>query len=419
MPQQVPMPQGTLGQVVDQSQQQGPPPDAGGAMSDYAEAIQAAQRVYAPAMRQPLPPESAPGALANILSFGMMGLAHHDYAAAYNAKVEQQNALVRAKIADTAIDLVQKKQEIAALGGKQNMAMLGLQMRLLGLENQAQATQLAEAHRQWQRDRGNTMPPVLSQEGQAGLDELGLGQEPQPGMGGRVRLVPRPGGGWAAPGAGSPMAQALGGDQAAPQSGGGFAGLAERQAARKRQEEAAALEQKPLEAEDRKQISSMLRMRQLTQRALSEFSPAERAKFVGLANQPLNRIAQLVKGDPRFQQWSALVGQMQTLRFELAGAALTKTESEVLDSFVPTGREWGSGEEFDLKAKEFYGSSLNAIKARLQASKGRGTFEEEISKEPTQMPPPDPGTPGAGVPPSAGEGRKTRRLSSGKLIFEE
>jgi hypothetical protein len=384
------------------------PPEAEDVDTLFQQYLQLTQRVNAPALRQPLPAESRPGLLANVLTFGMAGLAHRDYERGYNAQIAKQNAAVQQKAGEQALGLVREKM-------RSKNADLGLQMRLLSLQAQLQNNQLLELDRQYRRQFGQTTPPPTEEE-RAGAGDVGMVWTPDPNIPGRGRWAPRGGGagtaaggvpggrpgGYRLPTAESPLGQALGeeapaatapppAEGAAPPAPGQAPLLtseelrrrkaeAERQA--KEREQAAT----PLESEDRKVIAGMLRLRTLMKRTLDEFTPEERAKYVGALRNPAMRAKQYFQSDPRFQNWQALVGQMQTQRFELAGAALTKNESAVLEQFLPTGTEAGGAEEFETKAREFYKSGLETVRGRLSAARGRGSLEESIAQEPAELP---------------------------------
>lgn len=368
----------SLGGVVGQAQ------DPGSPMAQFNQMMQLTMRAYAPAMRPMIPSDTGfAGVLKNILTGG----AHQGYINAYNTRVAEQNAQIRAKAAEKAFDLMSDQQQIAALGGRQQMAMLGMQLRMLGLENQMRDSQLQEAQRQYQREFGTTLPmePQTPEDRAAMVDE-GWTRQPVPGMPNRFRYV-RGGGGAAPPpaaptaddGAPSPDAAALGG-------GKGRAALdaarAARDAAKARQEQA----DKPLEGETQKVVSGLSEMRDLIQQALTQFTPEERRQFVGVLRNPALRARQLVQTNPRFQEWQALVGKMQDYKFAKGGANLTKQEIATVEQYLPTGKEWGGGDEFDVKARRFYGTAKGHIEARLGAAKGKTTLERDWSKEPTEVP---------------------------------
>lgn len=69
---------------------------------------------------------------------------------------------------------------------------------------------------------------------------------------------------------------------------------------------------------------------------------AERAKFVGLFNEPAKKMSQLGKADPRFAKFQAIMGRVKLYAFGEGGKNLTAQEKAVIDQFVPQGNELSS-----------------------------------------------------------------------------
>jgi hypothetical protein len=192
----------TLGEVAAA---QAPPAEEEDVDTLFQRFKQITERVYAPALRQPLPPESRPGLLANVLTFGMAGLAHRDYERGYNAQIAKQNAAVQQEAAKEALGLVREKM-------RSKNADLGLQMRLLSLQAQLQNNQLTNLDREYRRrfgeekeTFGRTHPPPTEDQAAAAVDQ-GYQYVPSPEYPGRFELRPLRGGG-AAGGAGGAGAE--------------------------------------------------------------------------------------------------------------------------------------------------------------------------------------------------------------------
>ncbi len=134
--------------------------------------------------------------------------------------------------------------------------------------------------------------------------------------------------------------------------------------------------------QDRQAIVGMRTMQYLLNRALTEFSPEERDRFVGYFANPARSAAQFVSPDPRFAEWNAIVAQLQAGKFDLAGKALTETENRITQDFIPTSRELGGVTEFDAKAREYLKSSQFRIDQRLQALGGVGQVREAVAEQP-------------------------------------
>jgi hypothetical protein len=196
----------TLGEVAAAQA----PPGEEDIESVFRRYLELTKRVNAPALRQPLPPENRPGLLANVLTFGMAGLAHRDYERGYNAQIAKQNAAVEQDAAKQALGLVTQHMQ-----GKR--ADVGLQMRLLALEAQLQQNQLTNLDREYRRRFGEekeafgrTLPPPTEDQAAAAVDQ-GYQYVPSPEYPGRFELRPLRGGG-AAGGAGGAGAEVPRGD---------------------------------------------------------------------------------------------------------------------------------------------------------------------------------------------------------------
>jgi len=86
-------------------------------------------------------------------------------------------------------------------------------------------------------------------------------------------------------------------------------------------------------------ISALLNAKRIMTSLKTRFSDDERAKFVGILRNPIQRVLQFTKQDPRFAEFQALVTQAQALAFGEGGKQLTPLEAAVVWGFVPTGTE--------------------------------------------------------------------------------
>jgi len=93
-----------------------------------------------------------------------------------------------------------------------------------------------------------------------------------------------------------------------------------------------------------------------------DFTPAERANYVGFLQLPLNRITQIKNKDPRFADFSARLGKMETYAFTTGGKQLTTQEKELTDRYIPTGREL-SVADFEAKLALADGLTDSLIKS--------------------------------------------------------
>ena len=92
----------------------------------------------------------------------------------------------------------------------------------------------------------------------------------------------------------------------------------------------------------------------IVEQILSEFSPEERAKFVGFFKFPLNKLLQIERGDPRFAQFLVLINQAKGAAFGEGGKQLTPFEASVVFGYVPSGTE--------LSAVDFEAKLQNSLK---------------------------------------------------------
>jgi hypothetical protein len=113
---------------------------------------------------------------------------------------------------------------------------------------------------------------------------------------------------------------------------------------------------KPLEGPALQRVNMLMQGEDVVQALQSEFTPEERARYVGLGGlrmtlqqaQQLLQDAQGGKGDPKFARFVALVALGKQEAFSTAGQALSAQERDVVYGYIPTGREW-SAEEFEQK----------------------------------------------------------------------
>ena len=119
-----------------------------------------------------------------------------------------------------------------------------------------------------------------------------------------------------------------------------------------------AQQERPLEPTERERLSSLIRANNILETIATEFTPAERAKFVGAggARFKSEQIAQLYqdvtggKVDRRFADFAAINAEGKREAFATGGKQLTPYEATVVWGFVPTGTEL-SVEQYESKLK--------------------------------------------------------------------
>jgi hypothetical protein len=106
-------------------------------------------------------------------------------------------------------------------------------------------------------------------------------------------------------------------------------------------------------AETQAYLRDLTTLRTLAARTVSDFTPEERARYVGILRRPWLKIQQFFRADSRFAEWVALSGALEQAKFVWGGKQLTPYEGRVVEQVVPTGREVGGVVEYDAKVKLF------------------------------------------------------------------
>lgn len=106
-----------------------------------------------------------------------------------------------------------------------------------------------------------------------------------------------------------------------------------------------------LDAGEKEKLVGLQQVARVTNRLRNEFTPAERREFVGYLSLPTHRLAQIVKANPRFAKFDALLNREGLAAFDTAGKNLTALENKIMFGFLPQGGEW-SPENFEAKLEE-------------------------------------------------------------------
>lgn len=123
---------------------------------------------------------------------------------------------------------------------------------------------------------------------------------------------------------------------------------------------AAAEKNKPLAPEQQQRFSTMIQSEGILKQLMTEFTPEERAKYVGagglrMGAQELQQLLDDVNAnkpgaDKKFARFSALVNLMKAEVVSFGGKSLTDGEKDLYFGFIPTGQEW-SAAQFEEKLK--------------------------------------------------------------------
>lgn len=115
---------------------------------------------------------------------------------------------------------------------------------------------------------------------------------------------------------------------------------------------------KPLDEGARVRLNGLLQGEDIAKALATEFTPEERAQFVGLGGlrftaQQVQQIvadAQRGKADPKFARFAALLHLEAKEAFETGGKALSAHEKNIIFGYIPTGKEM-SVEDFEQKLR--------------------------------------------------------------------
>jgi hypothetical protein len=427
-PQQQPQPQQGAQPTLDQVTQQMDPTAPMADPYQRREALRAYHLSRAQSQLRPdVPDIDKPGMLKNFFTFGEAGRYYNDYRRGYSIGVRKYNQHVLDKAekdADALADDYAQRDAALLTAGKADhaagLAELNARLRMLEVERSGR-----------QQRFGMTEPPPTPDRRAAAADE-GLEWKPNEEFGpGRGEYVRKPGLANVQPAPYRPTSpdsplrdlskppvgsaaqvpdaytqEALAGKH-------GTAAKLAAEARQKRDEQKADIESKPLDSEDRKFVFQMDSMREIVRKMKTEFTPEQLAKYTGIFNYYGAKAKQLVRNDPDFARFDALLGSFGETLFQKAGAALTETELEVLKKGLPTGLEWGGGEQLEQKLRRLYQSSLDLKRQRLDAARSRDTIEQETATESGDL---DAVTP---VPPAeSAPAAPAKRLSLDEFLAE-
>lgn len=108
---------------------------------------------------------------------------------------------------------------------------------------------------------------------------------------------------------------------------------------------------KPISAETQQAVTVFDNAKRVAQNLMSEFTPQERAQYVGFLSFPANRLSQIAKEDPKFARFQTLINEAKGQAFGEGGKQLTQFEASVVFGYVPTGRELSTA-DFEAKLSE-------------------------------------------------------------------
>ena len=117
--------------------------------------------------------------------------------------------------------------------------------------------------------------------------------------------------------------------------------------------------EQPLSDTTAQTVTALRRGESLAHQLLTEFTPEERAKFVGLGGLRMSgqqlqawlRDATKTGADPRYARFLTLLSEGENEAFATGGKALSKQEADVVFGYIPTGKET-SVAEFESKLQQ-------------------------------------------------------------------
>lgn len=123
---------------------------------------------------------------------------------------------------------------------------------------------------------------------------------------------------------------------------------------------------RPLDPVDRNAITLMTNFVRKVDHLTKDFTPEQTKSYVGLMDKPLNELKQIMKNDATFADWNATLGYVQRQFFsdDLAGAALTATELNVLKQSIAHGKELSTS-DFLAKLRISRNDANDLIESRI------------------------------------------------------
>jgi hypothetical protein len=140
-----------------------------------------------------------------------------------------------------------------------------------------------------------------------------------------------------------------------------------------RQTGAAQAGEQPLSDTTATTVTALRRGESLAHQLLTEFTPEERAKFVGLGGLRMSgqqlqawlRDATKTGADPRYARFLTLLNEAKNEAFATGGKALSQQEAEVVFGYIPTGKET-SVEQFEQKLQQAKDRSTTRLDETLK-----------------------------------------------------
>ena len=146
--------------------------------------------------------------------------------------------------------------------------------------------------------------------------------------------------------------------------------------------------QRPLERADREAIAAMEENLNVARKLTTEFTDAERNKYVGFLNNPAQRVAQLAKNDPKFAAFQTLTNEVKGFAFAEGGKQLTETEKRITWGHLPVGTEF-SVADYNSNLKRTLERTESLIKRRVELAttpRNRITTPAATGGSPTSPP---------------------------------
>jgi hypothetical protein len=326
----------------------------------FQQAQELAARAYAPALRQPKGGEQKGLAwhLGNAASFGMMGLAEHDYNAKYNQIVEHDNQAIRLHAAKEAFDLTKEAAGIGQMGLKQQLAMANFQARLAGLNLQQQRFELDKLRASMGIEEAGSSPMPTAEQADTARQLYGQEWTPDPRLGGgkgHYGPVKRTSPGYNPPAEGTPLAGALGGGE------------------KKTPDQLLQERRQQIADEKKKQQEEKTVLPTAATRTMAEKGPKV-LKLVQMVQQDLDKInagplrsrwrefktGTLGVADPTFMRYSTNAGLLQTALMQMhTGARGSKEMLEKFKHMINSGIQAPENMQAALDAISEYAKSVS------------------------------------------------------------
>ena len=138
---------------------------------------------------------------------------------------------------------------------------------------------------------------------------------------------------------------------------------------------------RPISPEAQKAIAGFDESKRIANALLTEFTPEQRAQYVGFFKFPAEKLGQIAKADKKFARFRVLIEEGKAAITAKFGSQLTNSEMNIAFGYILTGTEL-SPADFEAKLQEALTSNDYLRSRRLHyATKSRAELEKLFEEE--------------------------------------